>query len=128
MTKHANFDFGLTPEQEDRSARLHRENVGDFRAEDMLDLKGAEAVAANGPGPLREQLLPPDRALAGLPDVGLENGLAAKFCGGQAVPGGEAGRTGLARVYGENREFLGVGELSGDGMIAPRRVFRVSSG
>jgi len=109
------------------TARLHRENVGDFRAEDMLDLQGAEAVAAEGPGPLREQLLPPDRALAGLPDVGLENGLAAKFCGGQVVAGGEAGCTGLARVYGENREFLGVGELSGDGTIAPRRVFRVSS-
>lgn len=110
------------------TARLHRENVGDFRAEDMLDLKGAEAVAADGPGPLRAQLLPPDRALAGLPDVGLENGLAVKFCGGQAVPGGEAEQTGLARVYGENREFLGVGEVSGDGMIAPRRVFRVASG
>jgi tRNA pseudouridine55 synthase len=110
------------------TARLHRENVGDFRAEDMLDLKGAEVVAADGPGPLREQLLPPDRALAGLPDVSLENGLAAKFCGGQVVSGGEAGRTGLARVYGENKEFLGVGELSGDGTVAPRRVFRVASG
>lgn len=110
------------------TARLHRENVGDFRAEDMLDLKGAEAVAAEGPGPLRERLLPPDQALAGMPDVGLEEALAVKFCGGQAVRGGDAGSTGLARVYGENREFLGVGELSGDGMIAPRRVFRVASG
>jgi len=110
------------------TARLHRENVGDFRAEDMLDLKGAEAVAADGPGPLRDQLLPPDRALAGLPDVRLENELAAKFCGGQVVPGGAAGRPGLARVYGENRDFLGVGELSEDGMVAPRRVFRVASG
>ena len=110
------------------TARLHRENVGDFRAEDMLDLKGAEAVAAEGPGPLRERLLPPDQALAGMPDVGLEEALAVKFCGGQAVRGGDAGRTGLARVYGENREFLGVGELSGDGLIAPRRVFRVASG
>jgi len=109
------------------TARLHRENVGDFRAEDMLDLKGAEAVAAEGPGPLRERLLAPDQALAGMPVVGLEEALAVKFCGGQAVRGGDAGHTGLARVYGENREFLGVGELSGDGMIAPRRVFRVAS-
>ena len=27
MNKHANFNFGLTPEQEDRSARLHRESL-----------------------------------------------------------------------------------------------------
>ena len=110
------------------TTRLHRENVGDFQAEDMLDLKGLEAAAADGPGPLRERLLPPDRALAQLPDVRLETALAAKFCGGQAVPGGTAGQSGLARVYDENREFLGVGELSGDGMIAPRRVFRVARG
>jgi len=94
----------------------------------MLDLKGAEAAAAEGPGPLRAQLLPPDRALARMPDVSLESALAAKFCGGQAVPGGAADQSGLARVYGDNREFLGVGELSGDGMIAPRRVFRVAQG
>ena len=110
------------------TSRLHRENVGDFLAEDMLDLKGAEAVAADGPGPLREQLLPADRALARMPDVSLESALAEKFCGGQAVPGGATGQSGLTRVYGERREFLGVGELSGDGMIAPRRVFRVARG
>jgi tRNA pseudouridine55 synthase len=110
------------------TASLHRENVGDFRAEDMLDLKGIEAAAADGPGPLRERLLPPDRALARLPELSLENALAAKFCGGQAVPGAATVRSGLARVYDENRKFLGVGELSVDGMIAPRRVFRVAQG
>jgi len=110
------------------TSRLHRENVGDFRAEDMLDLRGAEAAAAEGPEPLRAQLLPADRALARMPDVSLESALAEKFCGGQAVPGGATGQSGLTRVYGEKREFLGVGELSGDGMIAPRRVFRVARG
>lgn len=110
------------------TASLHREIVGEFRAEDMVDLKRAEAVAAEGPERLREQLLPPDRALAGMPDISLPNGLAAKFCGGQAVSAGAAGQTGLARIYGETREFLGVGELSGDGMVAPRRVFRLARG
>jgi tRNA pseudouridine55 synthase len=110
------------------TASLHRENVGEFRAEDMVDLKGAEAVAAEGPELLREQLLPPDRALAGMPDISLRQESAAKFCGGQVVAVDAAGQTGLARVYGENREFLGVGELSGDGKVAPRRVFRVTQG
>jgi tRNA pseudouridine55 synthase len=121
-------DIAKTAGTVGHTARLHRENVGDFRAEDMLDMKGAEAAAAEGPEPLRAQLLPPDRALARMPEYGLENALAEKFCGGQAVPGSESGQSGLARVYGENREFLGVGELSGDGMIAPRRVFRVTRG
>ena len=47
------------------TARLHRETVAEFGADEMVDLKAIEATAAEGPGPLRESLLPPDRALAG---------------------------------------------------------------
>ena len=36
---------------------------------------------------------------------------------GEKVPG-------LARVYGEGRRFLGVGEISANGRLAPRRVFQ----
>lgn len=105
------------------TARLHRETVADFRAEEMLDLVALEESAAAGPGKLRERLLPPDRALTGLPEVCLDGVAAARFCGGQPVTAGESGYAGLARVYGEEHVFLGVGELPGDGRLAPRRVF-----
>ena len=105
------------------TARLHRETVADFGAEEMIDLRAVEASAAEGPSPLRESLLPPDRALAGLAEVCLDEAAALRFCGGQAVAAGDAGRQGLARVYGAEHVFLGVGEISGNGMIAPRRVF-----
>jgi len=108
------------------TARLHRENVADFRAEDMLDLSRAEADAANGPELLRERLLSPDRALAALPEVQLDAIQAAKFVGGQAVPSGHDEADGLARVYGADKAFLGVGEFSAGGMLRPRRVFRVA--
>ncbi len=47
------------------TARLHRETVGSFRAEDMLDMSGAERAAESGPEELRERLLPADAALTG---------------------------------------------------------------
>jgi len=105
------------------TARLHRETVADFRAEEMVDLKAVEESGAEGPGQLRESLMPPDSALAGLPEVCLDGMDAERFCGGQPVAAGEGGATGLARVYGAEHVFLGVGELLGDGRLAPRRVF-----
>ena len=112
------------------TARLHRESVGDFRAEDMLDLPSAERIAASGPASLRQCLLPPDVALAGWPMLEIDAAAASRFTDGQSVPvdAGSAG-TGPVRVYGgDGRLFLGVGELIGNGTVAPRRVFRLSVG
>ncbi|MDH3905544.1 MAG: tRNA pseudouridine(55) synthase TruB [Gammaproteobacteria bacterium] len=105
------------------TARLHRETVADFRADEMLDLTAVEKSAADGPSALRERLLPPDRALTGLPQVCLDRDSAERFCGGQRVRADESAQAGLARVYGEEQVFLGVGELCGNGMVAPRRIF-----
>ena len=109
------------------TARLHRETVADFPTDGMLELSEAEAIAAeDSPVALRERLLPADRALSALPGVSLEAELAERFCGGQVVRAAAGGAKGLARVYGAGQDFLGVGELSEDGQVAPRRVFRVA--
>lgn len=105
------------------TARLHRESVGDFSAEDMLDMSTVENLAAEGPLALKQRLLAPDVALLGLPPVMLPAGDDARFSGGQAVPAGPVEAIGLARVYGVGQKFLGVGELAGNGQLAPRRVF-----
>lgn len=104
------------------TARLHRESVGDFKSDAMLDMSAVEALAEQGPEPLRAKLLPADVALAKMPGVTVSAEDAAKFCGGQQVAA--EGQKGLARVYASGHKFLGVGELSGDGQLAPRRVFR----
>lgn len=105
--------------------RLHRESVSDFDAEGMLDMATVEALAEHGPEPLRAKLLPADIALGQMPEVSVSPEDAARFCGGQAVPGISEGQQGLARVYAAESRFLGVGELTGDGQVAPRRVFQI---
>ena len=107
------------------TASLHRESVGDFRAEDMLDLATVEALAEEGEAVLKERLLAPDMALQGFPAVTLEEGADERFSGGQAVPVTAMTRAGLARVYGAKDRFLGVGELVAEGTLAPRRVFQM---
>ena len=117
------------------TASLHRESVGNFRAEDMVELPNAELVAKSGPEALRQQLLPPDVALLGWPQRQIDQDAAERFTGGQSVlsaDGDGAAEIGRVRVYTSRnskgiRQFLGVGELAADGTIAPRRIFRVAA-
>ncbi len=104
------------------TAQLHRESVGSFRAEDMLDLASAEMVAADGPAKLREKLLPADIALT-WSSCQVPEGNEQQFCGGQVVECDNSA-SGLVKVYAASGAFLGIGELAGDGKVAPKRVFR----
>jgi len=108
------------------TARLHRETVGDFQAEDMLDLPGAERVAEAGPDALRARLLPTDLALSSWPDYHIPEDAAERFCAGQAVTVANGGAEGLVRVYAGEERFLGVGQLGNDNLLAPRRIFRLA--
>jgi len=103
---------------------LHRESVGAFRAEDMLDLSKAEEWADSDPELLRERLLAPDIALAAMPSVEIEEEQRARFIQGQQLDV-EGDSKGQVRVYGAKGQFLGVGELIGNGRLAPRRVFNI---
>jgi tRNA pseudouridine55 synthase len=108
------------------TARLHRETVGPFQAADMVDLASVEALAEQDRSALRASLLPADVALQGIPAVEVGADEALKFSGGQALTGVESGAAGLVRVYAADKGFLGVGELTQAGELAPRRVFKTS--
>jgi tRNA pseudouridine55 synthase len=112
------------------TAALHRETVGDFLTQDMLDLPSAEKIAAAGPDALREHLIPADRALQQWPEQRIGPDAARRFNDGQAVIVGAAdtgGGRGHVRVYEDTNGFLGVGELTGDGVLTPRRIFRAGN-
>jgi tRNA pseudouridine55 synthase len=107
------------------TARLHRESVGHFAAADMLDLTMVEALAEGDPEGLKGHLLRPDVALSDFPAVTLGSEAGERFSGGQAIAGPVDADKGLVRVYGADQLFLGVGEVQGDGLVAPRRVFHL---
>jgi tRNA pseudouridine55 synthase len=112
------------------TAALHRETVGDFRAQDMLDLPSAEKLAEAGADALRRHLMPADQALQQWPERRIGPDAARRFNDGQCIIVSAAdtgGVTGHVRVYEGTNGFLGVGELTGDGMLTPRRIFRTGS-
>ena len=106
------------------TVRLHRETVAGFRPEAMIDLETVKTLAEEDIEGLRGALLRPDEALTAMPAVVIEAADGPRFSGGQALQVGAGAHEGLVRVYGPGETFLGVGELTGDGMLAPRRVFQ----
>lgn len=106
------------------TAALHRESVADFEPAAMRDMDGVRAAAEADVAALRASLLPADRALTALPAVSVSGADTGAFANGMAVAGPAQKDPGLVRVYAANDDFVGVGELSADGRLAPRRVFR----
>ena len=105
------------------TAGLRRTALGPFDLGDAIPLDEVEAAGEA----LIPELLPPDRALAGWPAVTLDAGDERRFCEGQAVSNAaSAGAGSGVRVYGACSRFLGVGVASDDGLLAPKRLFRMA--
>lgn len=87
-------------------------------------------VAARDASALQGLLVPADRALTALPSIQLTAANASALCRGQQVFVGTEQALGQApgqavgpvRLYAENAEFLGIGELGAAGWVAPRRL------
>ena len=107
------------------TVRLHRETVAGFEAGDMIDLRTVERLAEEDRESLRSGLLPPDEALTAMPAVAVGEADGSRFRGGQALQVAPGGQEGLVRVYEPGKKFVGVGELTGDGVLAPRRIFQI---
>ncbi len=69
-------------------------------------------------------LLPTDSAVQDLPEVNILPALAVYILNGNPVQAGRVPETGtLVRIsVGEQREFIGVGVIDEEGMLAPKRV------
>lgn len=67
-------------------------------------------------------LLPVDTLVSALPRVDLDAAEVARLSQGRPVERAPARASGLARLYGPDREFLGVGEIVVPGRIVPRRL------
>ena len=100
---------------------LRRTAVGKFSIEQSVTVAQLEALE---PGECRQNLvLPADEALAHLPKIDLNETSTRYFCQGQAVRAIQASQAGLARLYSNNNQFLGLGEVTKDGRVAPKRLF-----
>ncbi|HEY0961366.1 MAG TPA: tRNA pseudouridine(55) synthase TruB [Pseudomonadales bacterium] len=100
---------------------LRRLKAGPFSLAESMTIEQLAQLAGNGE--LDAKLIPPDRAIADLPDVRLDADQARRIRQGQLVRLGEGLATPDVRVY-FGQEFVGIGELRGDGTLAAKRLMK----
>lgn len=101
---------------------LRRTAVGPYEAGMYtLDQLG-ELARAEGNEALDKLLLPVDTGLGHWPAIKLGADSSFYIRQGQAVQVAKAPTEGLVRLYGVNDEFIGVGEIDDQGLVAPRRI------
>ncbi|GGB39276.1 tRNA pseudouridine synthase B [Oceanisphaera marina] len=111
---------------------LRRLAVASYPAERMLTLEQLECILENCRAQeiaprleLDPLLLPMDTAVASLPEVNMSELVAGYINQGQAVQVSGAPTDGQVRMtVGEQRLFIGVGEIDDDGKVAPKRLVR----
>ncbi len=104
---------------------LRRLQSGPFTEEQMLSLEYIESLATSGVAELDRQLLPMDQALPDLSEVHLDADASHCLCLGQSVVITDPPGVGSVRLYNQANQFIGLGDLSADGMIKPKRLINM---
>ena len=106
-------------------AELRRSEAGPFDLSQSVTLEQLEALHAEGGAlALDRLLLPSDSGLLDWPEVNLTEQTAYYLNHGQAVrvPGSPA--FGMVRLRDHNGQFIGIGEMTDDARVAPKRLMR----
>ena len=102
--------------------QLIRTGVSDFSRNQMVSMDKLAELSIKGQNFLDEVLLPVDSIIKAMPEVTLVDSVSHYLENGQAVIVPHAPTAGMLRIYNENHDFIGVGEVLDDGRIAPRRL------
>ena len=118
---------------------LRRVSVGSYPAEKMVTLDQLESLLDEArakdiqPSSLLDPLLLPlNTAVEGMPIVFIDEASAQYLRNGNPVQAINAPLKGLVQVFVgddvENGEFIGVGHINDDGLVAPKRITVVDGG
>lgn len=100
---------------------LRRTAVGAFGGL-MHTVDHLERLAEQGTEALDALLIAPDAALTDIPALQLEAEQLPRVRHGNPVTVDAPGHRGLVRIYSDQGEFLGVGEVTADNQLAPKRL------
>ena len=101
---------------------LRRLKAGPFHETQMVTQSQLNVVAEGGLEQLDNLLLPMDSALTDMPKVLLKKDVVFYLCQGQTVVASGLPKSGKLRIYDQSSNFIGLGEVTQDGRIAPKRL------
>lgn len=100
--------------------QLERLSVAGFEREQWHNWDEVESITDFEV--LDAMLLPAEIAVMNFPELHLEYDEAHYIQMGQPITHTEAPGDGLVRLYDDNRQFLGLGQINEDGQVAPKRL------
>jgi tRNA pseudouridine55 synthase len=107
---------------------LRRSGVGPYDDQSMLTLEQVQAAFADKRfQEMDEWLLPLESALANWPEVKLTPDAAFYMKQGQPILVPNAPTSGWVRLYANQTDFIGVGQILDDGRVAPKRLMQVTN-
>ncbi len=106
-------------------SQLRRLTVGPFQdPTQMVTMAQLEQMREQDREQLNSLIMPIDAALMDWPDIQLNADLSYYVQQGQAVQVPKAPSMGWVRLYNSDKGvFLGIGQISDDGKVAPKRLF-----
>ncbi|MBX8486728.1 MULTISPECIES: tRNA pseudouridine(55) synthase TruB [Pseudomonas syringae group] len=106
-------------------AELRRTQAGPFNLSQTVTLEELEQVHADGGNEAVDRfLMPSDSGLLHWPLLQFSEHSSFYWLHGQPVRAPDAPKFGMVRVQDHEGRFIGIGEVSEDGRIAPRRLIR----
>ncbi|MEC9328876.1 MAG: tRNA pseudouridine(55) synthase TruB [Pseudomonadota bacterium] len=103
---------------------LRRLVVADLHVGDSVSLEDLESAPVGGGR--EKMLISIDHGLAHLPQIDLSIDAAFYLCRGQAVRASGLPKEGPVRLYAQEAGFLGIGVVTDDGRVAPRRLMQAT--
>ncbi len=107
---------------------LRRTGVGPYDDQSMVTLEQVQAAFADKQfEEMDNWLLPLESALSDWPVIKLSPDAAFYMLQGQPILVPNAPTSGWVRLYANQTEFLGVGQILDDGRVAPKRLMQVTN-
>ena len=101
---------------------LRRLNVEPFSEQDMITLEDLESAVETGMA--TDCLLPVDAGLSDWPKIELDDTSAERFTHGNPVAA-DSTQIGLVRVHTVSSKLLGIGEVTSDKLLKPKRIMHL---
>lgn len=102
---------------------LRRTEAAGYNLQQALTLEQLESVADEGIEKLDELLLSAGSALKNWPEYTIDTDMVTTLRYGQTICLSQPPSHSLVKLFDDNGDFVGIGEMSESGVIAPKRVF-----
>lgn len=102
---------------------LRRVAAAGYDLEQAITIEQLEQLAEQGQAILDSQLLPTEDALSDWPSIAIDDEKVVALRHGQRIHVEQAYQQPQVRLFDTDKQFLGLGEMSENGDIAPKRVF-----